>query len=303
MIVAFFCGVFIIARTLLEIRDIVSTIKPQVTKVETWKFEKGIGWVEFHLDTIDISKIEAKEPEKKINPSYKSKDGFIEVDVKRGLFEIEHLLDTLSEYNAFICGGYVRYMASPNTNPVPAGDVDVYCIDPDTFSDLKERFQKDGLKIRHENPMAITYRRCKGDHIYSACPTIQLIKPIKEGKIVAFGSMKEVIENFDFTIIRIGLDPNDKYQALADADFIHDEKNLILRLKNIHCPVSSTLRCMKYAKKRYWLPAFQTLRLFLDWDQRSDEYREKLFEFFNKFEGDGLTQEEINELEALMRID
>jgi len=91
--------------------------------------------------------------------------------------------------------------------------------------------------------------------------------------------------------------------ALVDADFNHDETKRILRLKNIHCPISSTLRCMKYAKKGYWLPSFQCMRLFLDWDSRNDEYREKLGEFFAQFEGDGLSKKEIGELEAMMRID
>jgi len=129
-----------------------------------------------------------------------------------------------------------------------------------------------------------------------------LIKPIREGKIVASGEMKEILENFDFTVIRCGFTSSQK--ILVDADFLHDEERKILRLKNIHCPISSTLRCMKYAAKGYWLKPFETLKLFLDWDSRSDEYRNKLVDFLEKSkEGEGLSKEDITELEALMRID
>lgn len=129
-----------------------------------------------------------------------------------------------------------------------------------------------------------------------------MIKPIREGKIVASGEMKEILENFDFTVIRCGF--TSSQEILVDADFLHDEERKILRLKNIHCPISSTLRCMKYAAKGYWLKPFETLKLFLDWDSRSDEYRNKLVDFLEKSkEGEGLSKEDITELEALMRID
>ncbi len=159
------------------------------------------------------------------------------------------------------------------------------------------------LTIKHENDISITYQRpTTSDHPFFASPPIQLIKPMKEGRVVSFGSMKEILSNFDFTVIRAGL--LDYTLALVDADFIHDEGARILRLKNIHCPISSTLRCMKYARKGYWLPPFNCIKLFLDWDGRDDNYRIKLIEFLDKAnDGEGLTQKDIDELEALMRID
>jgi len=93
-------------------------------------------------------------------------------------------------------------------------------------------------------------------------------------------------------------------RALVDADFMHDEEKKILRIKNIHCPISSTLRCMKYARKGYWLPPMQCCRLFIDWEERDEEYREKIIEFLKKSDmGEGLTKADIEEMEALMRID
>jgi hypothetical protein len=114
--------------------------------------------------------------------------------------------------------------------------------------------------------------------------------------------METILKNFDFTIIRVGILSEE--EVLADADFEHDEKNRLLRFKNIHCPVSSTLRCMKYSRKGYYLRPFESLKLFIDWSNRTDDYRAELVGFLEKAdEGDGLTREEVDELEKLMRID
>jgi hypothetical protein len=264
------------------------------------------------LDAILDKPVEPTKPEERKKPEYQSKDGFeIGWYVIRGFTEIENVVDFLNDNydtgKVFICGGYVRYMCSPRRIPTVASDVDIYCMDEKTFNAVKNDLATapvHKLEIRHENEMAITYKRPENmSHPFFASPPIQLIKPIKEGKVVATGTMEEVLSNFDFTVIRCGLNPSGR-TAVVDADFPHDEEKRILRLKNIHCPVSSVLRCMKYAMKGYWLPPFQAFRLFLDWDQRDDAYKVRMLEFLELAEGgEGLTQTEINELEALMRID
>lgn len=264
--------------------------------------EEKKDWIE-DLEAIKQNSKETSEEKKK--PAYKSKEGFVEKRILRGFFEIERLLEDIRNVsNGFICGGYVRWMASEHKNPVHAGDVDVYCYDDSDFTKLKEFFEKTrGLEIRFENNISITYKKPESStHIYFAAPIIQLIKPVQEGAVVAKGDMKTVLENFDFTVVRCGL--ISKEVALVDADFEHDEPNQILRLKNIHCPISSTMRCMKYSRKGYWLPPAQALKLFLDWERRDDDYRLKIKDFIEKAnDGEGLTKTEIDELEAMMRID
>jgi hypothetical protein len=237
---------------------------------------------------------------------YQSQSGFIAVSLHRGYTEIGILDSNLQSEvgkSAFICGGYVRYCASPRRVPEPASDVDVYCKDEETFLHLKEFFKRIDLSVRHENDISLTYTLPKeSTHPYFYAPAVQLIKPIREGRVVANGSMVEILENFDFTVIRCGL--IDENTAMVDADFLHDEEHKELRLKTIHCPISSTLRCMKYARKGYWLRPFECLRLFLDWESRSEDYRNKLRNFLEKSAINGeFTKEEVNELEALMRID
>lgn len=232
--------------------------------------------------------------------AYTSQDGFVNIRILRGFTEIESLFNSVSECGGFICGGYVRWMCSPRKDPIPASDVDIYCPTFEIFTKIKEQIS---LGKRHENEVSFTFNR--PDDInspYFAAPAIQLIKPMREGRVVTDGPLEEIISNFDFSVIRLAI--LDEKTALADADYLHDELRLILRLKNIHCPVSSTLRCCKYAKKGYWLPPTQALRLFIDWDNRDEDYKIKLLDFLDKAkEGEGLSQKEIDELEAMMRID
>lgn len=238
---------------------------------------------------------------------YVSKTGFVLLPILRGFTEIQNLYNMIISSvgdEAFICGGYVRYMASTRHDPFEAGDIDVYSMNTESFMELKSVLRRSyGLTVKHENDVSLTFSRCYDTkNAMFTCKTIQLIKPIKEGSIITEGSIEDIIDNFDFTVIRCGMVNRD--MALVDADFEHDETEKILRLKKIHCPVSSTLRCMKYSKKGYWLPPTQALKLFIDWDGRGEDYRAKLQDFLLKAnEGTKLTQEEVDELEALMRID
>jgi len=247
---------------------------------------------------------DATDLEEKKKPSYISKDGFVPSKVYRGFTEISTLFTLVREYGGLICGGYVRYMCSTSKSVERAGDVDVYFPDEDSFTKFRELMEKKyNVSVVHENTMAVTFKKVDDpESPLFQTPVIQIIKPVKEGKIVATGSLMDILENFDFTVVRCGLVTAES--ALVDADFEHDEPRRILRLKNIHCPVSSTLRCMKYSRKGYWLPPMQAVRLFLDWDNRDLDWKTKLFTFLKAAEtGEGLTQKDIDELEAMMRVD
>lgn len=253
-----------------------------------------------------VSRYEKKQAES--SKRYKSKDGFEIVPLHRGFTEIiplwKLLEETISSKKAdcFICGGYARYCASPKSDPVKPGDIDIYSENKKVFNYVNNLLvRKANLKIKKENNMAITFEHPKSGKFYYM-PPIQLIKPVIEGKVVAVGSKETILSNFDFTVIRAAIEsPSD---ALVDKDFVHDETHGILRLKNIHCPVSSALRCMKYTKKGYWIRPLECMKLFADWMNREEKYRDKVMDYITKAnEGEGLTQEQVDELEALMRID
>lgn len=252
----------------------------------------------------ELNESEDKKDPKSV-PTYLSKDGFEKVPVLRGMTEIEPIFTMVMHLEGVICGGYVRYMCSPALSVHKAGDVDIYFPEEREYLEFKEWMESEHkMKPKHENAISLTYSRMTSDagHPLFRCPVLQIIKPTEEGAIVAKGSIEKIISNFDFTVVRAGL--LSKITALVDADFMHDERLKILRLKNIHCPISSTLRCMKYARKGYWLPPMQALSLFLDWENRDDEYRSRLKEFLMMANaGEGFTKKEIDELEAMMRVD
>lgn len=235
---------------------------------------------------------------------YISQPGFVKAPVLRGFTEIRPLFDMLAKYGekAFICGGYVRLMCSPRKTPNKAGDVDVYCQDAETYEAIKTELSK-FVSVAHDSEVAVSFNTAQErENPFHYMPKIQLIKAINQGAIVAKGTMEEILSAFDFTCIRVGL-ISDR-EALVDADFLHDEGLGILRIKNIHCPISSTLRCMKYAKKGYWMTPTQTLKLFADWDNRDADYKAQIIDGLTKID-QGVELDEIafTELYRLMKID
>jgi hypothetical protein len=229
---------------------------------------------------IPCSGLNRSQEKKKI---YKSKDGFELVPLRRGFSLIRPLWSILEKVKSntnkdcFICGGYARWCASPKYKPVPAGDIDIYCETTRVFNKIKavlsSRSDGANLKVKVENNMAVTYEHPKSGEFHYM-PPIQLIKPVLDGAIVARGSKKKVLSNFDFTIIRAAIEtPNDVF---VDADFIEDETHQRLRLKNIHNPLSSLLRCCKYTKRGYFLPFTEAIKLFNGWDSINYELKTEL---------------------------
>jgi hypothetical protein len=232
--------------------------------------------------------------------------------LRRGFYEIATLFDLCQKAGATICGGYARYCASPRptVKVVPAGDVDLFPHSEDASKILLAALLAMGFEIAHENHVSISMKptEAKSDEL-AHIPTPQIIKPLIEGKIVTLGTTEEILSNFDFTIVRAAIvSPS---EVMVDDDFESDELHGVLTLKNIHCPISSLLRCCKYARKGYFLRPAQALLLFQDWTNRGEEYRTRMVELFTESSKgkksdknpEGMTQEEIDELESLLRID
>ena len=244
---------------------------------------------------------EMKQPEEKEKKEkYVSQDGFITVPVLRGFTEIEQLYYMIERLGGKVLGGYVRYMCSPCRNPAKASDIDVYAPRQPTFDVIIKEFKDRGLEVQGENDLSVSYKPTPNGHEFFAGPQIQLIKPMEEGVVVTQGVMSLILENFDFTVVRIGL--LNAGVAFADADFLHDEEKHILRIKNIHCPISTMYRVMKYNRKGYWPPSSQIISVFSNWDSRDEEYKAEIYGFFKKAADDKLDQSEIDEMEKLLRV-
>lgn len=236
----------------------------------------------------------------------KTNSTYIQTPVLRGFSEIALVYELAQRHNFMICGGYARYCASQSATPIPAGDVDLFPQSDTNHEALIAEIKAIGFEVKHENEISVTFKRLAehADVRWTVCPVIQVIKPVLQGAIVTVGPMEEVLNNFDFTIVRAAiLNPT---TVLVDEDFIADDKACKLKLKNIHCPISSTMRCIKYSKKGYWLALSESVKLFLDWNERGPEYQQKLIGLIDAMktpEGEEPNKEDIEELEKLMSID
>lgn len=220
-----------------------------------------------------------------------------EIGLKREIDFVKMLFKKYIGLNGFICGGFARFVCSPHEHPYKADDLDIYCYSESNYKNIKYLLENDGFEIKRESEIANSFKT-----LFSGMYSIQLIKPMKEGHILTVGSISEIINNFDFTIVRCGLylDAHDNVKAICDDDFEEDEKNKKLRIKNIHCPIAEIFRVSKYIKKGYDLPVIETIKILNDWLTRSSEYRNNLYEKLSK---ESPSKEEIEQLEALLHID
>lgn len=251
---------------------------------------------------------EIEEAEKDSKPRTPPPEGWVQIPIRRGIFEITRLLDLRDKCGGRIIGGYGRYCCSERQSPHNAGDVDIFPIvekegiNSQTIFDMwKSALVVEGLKVKHENEVSITYEKPE-EGPFLACPVIQLIKPTLEGAIVTEGTVEEVLGNFDFTVVRVALNP-DRLTATAWASFVEDDKKGLIRILNIHCPVSSLLRVCKYARKGYYCRPAEAMKLFADWTNRTPEYREKILNLFLKGNMGEISKEEIEDLEKLLHVD
>ena len=230
---------------------------------------------------------------------------YIVLPVIRGTKEISILWPILQKNNVMICGGYARYCLSQQKTPPQAKDIDLFPQSENSYTSLVTELNLIGFKIKHENDLSITYSSLEShsDPRWLTIPTIQVIKPVKEGEILTVGNMEDILNNFDFSVTRVGLISLD--EGLADEDFVKDDLKSIINIKNIHCPVSSLLRCVKYCKKGFRLKSIETFKLFQDWDNRSLEYKSRLLELitkYNEFGSENINDEITSDLESNVTI-
>lgn len=228
---------------------------------------------------------------------------FKETPLLRGFDVIAPLFELIGD-RAVICGGYARFCASPTITPPKADDVDVYCHRVEDFEALRVEL-KQHLQVQVETNRAITFTPTTEGRL-AFVPKVQLVKPVTRFRMVTVGSAQEVIDNFDFTIVRAAI--LSSTTVLVDADFHADEQARRLRLKNIHCPISSTLRCTKYVERGYTLMPFDCIALFLDWERRDDTYRQELVEGLSELQaayggGPVLASERLTALYDLINVD
>lgn len=224
--------------------------------------------------------------------------GYRRVRILRNMKLLTFLFDNIIREDGFICGGFARVCTSTNKEIIPSGDIDIYCKNKDSFDRIANRLETNGYFEHRKSETALTMH-----HSFNGSLPVQLIMPLNEGHVLLSSeNIEEILNNFDFSIARVGITSASLLieQAIADKDFVKDEETKRLNIKNIHCPIAQIYRVSKYMEKGYWLPMAQILRIFADWDNRDPDYKRKITDVSLK---QNPTKEEIQELEKLLHID
>lgn len=198
---------------------------------------------------------------------------WIKVPLLRGASEIRELLRLVQANGGVICGGYARYCASTQKAPPIPADVDVFPTTEEAYENLKKALIEAGLNLSSENEVSANFRKSKMP-TWLACPRVNLVKPRNEGFLQTLGTVEQILENFDFTVVRAAIISDT--EVLVDKDFLEDDPVKRIRIKTIHCPFGSTYRLSKYIGRGFKSSLSEMLKLFLDWEGRPMEYRERL---------------------------
>ena len=196
----------------------------------------------------------------------------------------QDVIDTVFELTGgqgFICGGFARYAMSPAEKPVVPGDIDIYCGTPEIFVAIADRFRDNpNCKQRGASEIEVKYDFMIEDGFEKHSYSIQLIRPIQIFNMISDGDWIRVLNHFDFTIAMCAILPNG--EAFFHQDFLDHEQNKILVINNIHCPISSMKRVIKYTNRGYTITSNQLLKLFKDYEARDPEWKQLVTSGFNE---------------------
>jgi hypothetical protein len=209
----------------------------------------------------------------------------------------------------FIAGSCARYYASNLSDEVKYNDIDIFSYSEKDFDEIIFRLEKNKWIRKKESPNAIQFekefRKSKPAKSKSKSKSplirevhiVEVVKPFKNEWMQTYGKPKDVLEQFDFTVVKAYF-LNEKY-IYVDEHFVMDNEKRRLVITHINCPLAVAQRVVKYGRKGYNIGIREMMKLFIEWENRPREYRERLLELLKK----DLTDEEFEELERLLRID
>lgn len=174
---------------------------------------------------------------------------FKEIVPRRKNDSMSPVFSMTEDLDVYVSGGYARWCCSPLKQPAPYGDIDLWFGDGDTYMEFLKRFFEEFSEYEVLEDNMIVRIRWNGIELNFVSPFIEC-----GSMSVVSGSVKDIIGSFDFSICQAAL--LDENRALVSEDFLYDEKNLILRIKNLR-PLKYwrgiLKRVRKYMKRGYTL--------------------------------------------------
>jgi hypothetical protein len=144
----------------------------------------------------------------------------------------------------FIAGGALTSLFSS----IQINDFDFFFFDGKGFDSIESYFKNErGIESSFVTASAISYK-INGEKV-------QLIRKI-------YGSEKQIIDKFDFTICQAAYNPTSKNLILGD-DFLYDLARHRLTYLSGEYPIASLRRVNKFIKKGYIFPPIEAIKLAL----------------------------------------
>ena len=187
----------------------------------------------------------------------------VKVQVRRGLGLVGPLLRVI-EGKGWIAGGFARWCCSPNENPAPAADLDVFFGDEEGYLAVIEALGFMGAHATRTVPY-LTQMNVERAFPGVGLPEIQLIRPIVNSERHWGPSKDDVVRQIDITVCRIALDGVGCATATADQRFLADESERKVCFVRINDPVSVIRHAFKYAAKGYRIQDRESMKLLNSW--------------------------------------
>lgn len=204
---------------------------------------------------------------------------YITAKPKRNLEIIKDIFEVLQKFDAFIAGGFARHsLLDYNTS---YSDIDIYSRSNKKYEDLRD-FLIGMLTVKNESETSITFEN-----------NWSIIKPILD----FYGEPDKVLDSFDFTICQAAIvSPEECIHAKT---FFEDEDKKRLIIFNTTYAINTFFRVIKYAKKGYYIPPLEVLKIFNSYHCMGEEMSELISS--SLFQGKIFTQEMIDHQKNLIK--
>jgi hypothetical protein len=182
------------------------------------------------------------------------------VEAQRGVYETEPLFDMLKREvgkEAFIAGGYARWMCSPCRPPAAPTDIDVFTTSPEVALTLANWCH--GQRLRR-----LTRRPLNASWVFPGLDvplSIQYRREKYTNQVICLhGTPEQVISAFDFTVVAVAMTTPTK--GICVPEFQQHERAKMLHFQCIQYPILVPGRVTKYQALGYKLPSLECLNLF-----------------------------------------
>lgn len=187
----------------------------------------------------------------------------VKVQARRGLGLVGPLLQVI-DGKGWVAGGFARWCCSPNENPAPTADLDVFFGSDEDYFAVVEALTLMGAHATRTMPY-LTQMNVERAFPGVGLPEVQLIKPFIDG-VRHWGPAKEdVVRQIDLSVCRIALDGSGYATATADQQFLADETDRRVRFVRINYAPAVIRHAFKYAVKGYKITDSESIKLLESW--------------------------------------